>query len=204
MKFILLATLAIASTASFAKTLTCPVFLIEASSRDMDESTLGKNMVELTVSLDKQGNSTDDGKAVFTSSAGELIEIYSLVNTDSKIKELRQLDLAVFVNGKRDSIRSLILREDGVSTGTGWHLGPKGATQLKMMASSSLSEKALDMRLNYDVYNILKAKYKVQSSQIDNEAYSISQIAKKAVSAGNIKEGIALGTAIFFGCWQQK
>lgn len=196
-------TLTIMNSIAFASSVTCPIFLVEATAQDLEQ--VGQNVQhqDLTTSLDKDGNSSRDGKVVLTSTAGEKIEVYSTVNSSSKINGVKQLELAVFVNGQRDSIHSVLLHEDGISTGTGWHLGPKGATQLAMMAVNSLSDKSLDLRLIGKAFGVLKSKYNVNQSQIDSEAYSISQIAQSAVKAGDLQEGSALGTAIFLGCWLQ-
>ena len=201
-----LVTSIICSTA-MASTLTCPIGLLEASAKDSEGQDSQLKIKELSTNLDKDGNSTDSNEIELISSLGEKVKVAISVNSESAVKGIRMVSLAIFVNDARDSIHSLLVRDNGISTGTGWHLGPKGATQLPMMSPNSLSEKSVDLRLNSEVIKTLRAKGYVSPttpSQIDTDLFSISKIAQDAVNKGDLKEGQALGAFIVFGCWEQK
>lgn len=186
------------SSFSFAKTLTCPIGMMMATTDVESETKTGKSqMLAISMNNEKQG----EGTIAFKSNQNENVEVSVMVNSDDKIKGIYELSLVTLVNNQRQAMSRFLVKDAGISSGSDWDLGPKGATQLKMMFPNSLSEKAVDAQLFMNVFKVLKDKYGMTRSHEDGSTYPMYEAVSKAVQKKDLKEGQAIGTVVYMGCW---
>ena len=195
----LLFTLA-ASSSVYANTknampVVCNVLVLKATSQIEDQS---KTMSAVSVSVK---NATDYGEG---SSAivvgGNKVEVHLIINGDELVDGVLGVSQSTLINGKRELMSSVLMKNTGVGKDGGWDQGPAGALQWRLMQTNSLSEAALHARLSTSALSKLK-KYGVSSNSIDN-LYPVYQKVAEAVKSGDLVEGEPIGTALFMGCYQ--
>lgn len=94
-----------------------------------------------------------------------------------------------------------MLREGAVSRGSD-DIGPKGATQLIMMAPGSISETPFWGSVFYNIFEILRDQFQLKGDRNQyRSSYSIYEAASTAVDKGLLEEGSVVGLGIYFGCW---
>lgn len=183
---------------TFAKTISCPVGVMMATKDLESETKTGKSQI---VSIKLNDKNSGESTVKFTSDINEQVEISVMVNSDENLKGLYEIKMVSLVNDERGAMTGFLVKDAGISSGTDWDLGPKGATQLKMLFPNSLSEKAVDAQIFTGVYKILKTKYGMTSAHEDGSTYPIYQTAAEALKKKDLKEGQAIGSVVYMGCW---
>lgn len=139
---------------------------------------------EIMVNVDLQPNYNSD-ESLFPN----LYQAYVATNTTSNTGDVRQ------------NMFSFLVRQDGISKGSGWSMGPKGAKQYKFMAPNSFSENSLIASVFSSQWKTLSTKFGLKQSHYNASSYEIQDAAAKAVKAKAIKAGTAVATMLTFGCW---
>jgi hypothetical protein len=181
-----------------AKTLTCPVGILRATSDIENGKKAGyAKLLKVDVNADVSKNFGYK----FKTDIGETVEVAAIADEDSKLKGLYSLEMSLTVNGKRDGGMATLLRE--VESKPSWNMGPEGSIQVHMLQPDSLSEKYLDIRLTSSAFEVLK-KHGQKNRAESSNTVSVLNAAKEAVLAGELKEGQALGLILGFGCYIPK
>lgn len=191
----------------------CPIGILQATTKTDSEKDAAVGGLMTLKKVKWDDNSQREyfsGEIKLKSAAGEEIMVNvdlqpNYNSDDSLFPNLYQAYVATNTTLNTGNVRqnmfSFLVRQDGISKGSGWSMGPKGAKQYKFMAPNSFSENPLIASVFSSQWKTLNTKFGLKQSHYNASSYEIQDAAAKAVKAKAIKAGTAVATMLTFGCW---